>query len=189
MNIEDFFRKMVEIEASDLYLTVAKPPMYRTEGKIEVGGDHSFTPEELARMAARHEALDRGFLVGEARVTEARDEPGEIRGGRGCRYDGGRVRRRRLLSADGGRGEEEKNGGEPQPAADSAIQRSLVVLSRALLGLGVVVAALQRHPVGLDVLAARQEVGPGVARHRARRSSRPRRTGRPPAPRRCRPAW
>ena len=36
MNIEDFFRKMVEIEASDLYLTVAKPPMYRTEGKIEV---------------------------------------------------------------------------------------------------------------------------------------------------------
>ena len=51
MNIEDFFRKMVEIEASDLYLTVAKPPMYRTEGKIEVGGDHPFTPEELGDIA------------------------------------------------------------------------------------------------------------------------------------------
>jgi twitching motility protein PilU len=51
VNIEDFFRKMVEIEASDLYLTVAKPPMYRTEGKIEVGGDHPFTPEELRDIA------------------------------------------------------------------------------------------------------------------------------------------
>ena len=51
MNIEDFFRKMVEIEASDLYLTVAKPPMYRTEGKIEVGGDHPFTPQELGDIA------------------------------------------------------------------------------------------------------------------------------------------
>ena len=51
MNIEDFFRKMVEIEASDLYLTVAKPPMYRTEGKIEVGGDHPFTPQELGNIA------------------------------------------------------------------------------------------------------------------------------------------
>jgi len=51
VNIEDFFRKMVEIEASDLYLTVAKPPMYRTEGKIEVGGDHPFTPEELGDIA------------------------------------------------------------------------------------------------------------------------------------------
>src|SRR6188768_4501676 len=45
----------------------------------------------------------------------------------------------------------------------------LVVLARALLGLGVVVAALQRDPVSLDVLAARQEVRPGVARHQALR--------------------
>ena len=28
-------QKMVEIEASDLYLTVARPPMYRVEGKIQ----------------------------------------------------------------------------------------------------------------------------------------------------------
>jgi twitching motility protein PilU len=51
VNIEDLFRKMVEIEASDLYLTVAKPPMYRTQGNIEVGGDHPFTPQELGDIA------------------------------------------------------------------------------------------------------------------------------------------
>src|SRR6478609_3765638 len=44
-----------------------------------------------------------------------------------------------------------------------------VVLSRALLRGLVVVAALQRDPVGIDVLAARQEVRPGVARHCVRR--------------------
>src|SRR4030095_16427360 len=43
----------------------------------------------------------------------------------------------------------------------------LVILARALLGLGVVVAALQRDPVRLDVLAARQEVRPRVARNQA----------------------
>ena len=38
---------MVESEASDLYLTVALPPMYRIEGKIQPIGDHIFTPPEL----------------------------------------------------------------------------------------------------------------------------------------------
>lgn len=51
MSIEEFFSKMVELEASDLYLTVAKPPMYRTQGRIEVGGDHPFSPEELYQIA------------------------------------------------------------------------------------------------------------------------------------------
>jgi twitching motility protein PilU len=51
VSIEEFFRKMVDLEASDLYLTVAKPPMYRTQGKIEVGGDHAFTPDELLEIA------------------------------------------------------------------------------------------------------------------------------------------
>ncbi len=51
MSIEEFFRKMVDLEASDLYLTVAKPPMYRSQGKIEVGGDHAFKPDELAAIA------------------------------------------------------------------------------------------------------------------------------------------
>jgi twitching motility protein PilU len=49
-NIQDFFTKMVELEASDLYLTVARPPMYRVEGKIGPGGDHAFTPEELKEL-------------------------------------------------------------------------------------------------------------------------------------------
>jgi len=51
LNIQDFFKTMVEMEASDLYITVAKPPMYRVEGKIEASGDHSFTPEELREIA------------------------------------------------------------------------------------------------------------------------------------------
>src|SRR6516165_8204206 len=41
----------------------------------------------------------------------------------------------------------------------------LVVLSRTHLGLRVVVTALERDPVGLDILAAGQIVGPGVARN------------------------
>jgi twitching motility protein PilU len=51
INIQDFLRTMVELEASDLYLTVAKPPMFRVEGKIQAGGEHAFMPEELAELA------------------------------------------------------------------------------------------------------------------------------------------
>jgi twitching motility protein PilU len=47
MEIQELFKIMVEKEASDLYLTVARPPMYRIEGKIQSMGDHQFTPEEL----------------------------------------------------------------------------------------------------------------------------------------------
>jgi twitching motility protein PilU len=43
---------MVETEASDLYLTVARPPMYRIEGKIRPQGDHKFTPDEIKTLAA-----------------------------------------------------------------------------------------------------------------------------------------
>ncbi len=42
VNIEDLFRKMVEIEASDLYLTVAKPPMYRVRREDRSGRRSSF---------------------------------------------------------------------------------------------------------------------------------------------------
>ena len=51
VNIQDFFRTMVEMEASDLYLTVAKPPMYRVQGKIEARGDHAFSPDEVREIA------------------------------------------------------------------------------------------------------------------------------------------
>ena len=44
MEFQELFKKMVEIEASDLYLTVARPPMYRVEGKIQAIGDRNFTP-------------------------------------------------------------------------------------------------------------------------------------------------
>jgi twitching motility protein PilU len=47
MDIKELFKVMVESEASDLYLTVAQPPMYRIEGKIQPIGDHIFTPPEL----------------------------------------------------------------------------------------------------------------------------------------------
>ena len=45
------FKQMVEIEASDLYLTVGRPPMYRVEGTIQAIGDRNFTPDELAALA------------------------------------------------------------------------------------------------------------------------------------------
>lgn len=45
------FKTMVEIEASDLYLTVGRPPMYRVEGTIQAIGDKNFTPDELAALA------------------------------------------------------------------------------------------------------------------------------------------
>jgi twitching motility protein PilU len=47
INIQEFFNRMIELEASDLYLTVARPPMYRVDGKIQGGGEHAFTPAEL----------------------------------------------------------------------------------------------------------------------------------------------
>ena len=48
--IQDFFKTMVETEASDLYLTVAKPPMYRIDGKIRAIGDQAFSPEDLTAL-------------------------------------------------------------------------------------------------------------------------------------------
>ena len=51
MEFQEMFKKMVEIEASDLYLTVARPPMYRVDGKIQAIGDENFTPEDLVALA------------------------------------------------------------------------------------------------------------------------------------------
>jgi twitching motility protein PilU len=50
MEIKELFKIMVAKEASDLYLTVARPPMCRIEGKIQPIGDHQFTPEELETL-------------------------------------------------------------------------------------------------------------------------------------------
>ena len=51
MAFQEMFKKMVEMEASDLYLTVGRPPMYRVEGTIQAIGDKNFTPDELAALA------------------------------------------------------------------------------------------------------------------------------------------
>ena len=51
MEIVDFLKVMVEKNASDVYLTVARPPTYRIEGIAQPIGDHLFTPEELEALA------------------------------------------------------------------------------------------------------------------------------------------
>ncbi len=51
MDIQEYFKTMVQTEASDLYLTVNRPPMYRIQGKIKPDGDHLFTPEEVRGIA------------------------------------------------------------------------------------------------------------------------------------------
>lgn len=51
MRIEDFFKVMVEKEASDLYLTVGRPPMYRIDGAVQPIGEHLFNPLDLAELA------------------------------------------------------------------------------------------------------------------------------------------
>jgi len=51
VDFQEMFKQMVEIEASDLYLTVGRPPMYRVEGTIQAIGDRNFTPDELAALA------------------------------------------------------------------------------------------------------------------------------------------
>lgn len=51
MDIQEFFKGMVQAEGSDLYLTVSRPPMCRVDGKIQPMGDHSFTPEDLEAIA------------------------------------------------------------------------------------------------------------------------------------------
>ncbi|MGB7950178.1 MAG: PilT/PilU family type 4a pilus ATPase [Candidatus Binatia bacterium] len=50
MEMQELFKVMVDKDASDLYLTVAKPPMYRIDGEIQPVGDHPFTPDELETL-------------------------------------------------------------------------------------------------------------------------------------------
>ena len=51
MNIEDFFRKMVEIRGVGSLSHGRQATHVSHQGKIEVGGDHPFTPEELGDIA------------------------------------------------------------------------------------------------------------------------------------------
>jgi len=52
MDINEYLTTMVEKDASDVYLTVAKPPMYRIEGKVQPVGEVTFSPEDLEKLAA-----------------------------------------------------------------------------------------------------------------------------------------
>lgn len=51
MEIHDYLKTMVEIDASDLYLTVARPTMYRVDGKIRPIGERNFKPEDIEAIA------------------------------------------------------------------------------------------------------------------------------------------
>jgi twitching motility protein PilU len=51
MEFRDFLAVMVERDASDIYFTVASPPMYRIEGVVQPIGDHIFTPRDLETLA------------------------------------------------------------------------------------------------------------------------------------------
>jgi twitching motility protein PilU len=49
--VEAFLGAMVKTDASDLYLTVARPPMYRIDGKIQPIGDRPFVPADVEALA------------------------------------------------------------------------------------------------------------------------------------------
>src|SRR5215831_703976 len=51
MNILEYLKVMVETDASDLYLTVGSPPVYRIQGVMRPTGDHVFSAEELEDLA------------------------------------------------------------------------------------------------------------------------------------------
>ena len=51
MTIFDLCRQMVDNGASDLYLTVARPPMYRIHGAIQPSEGESFKPDSLRALA------------------------------------------------------------------------------------------------------------------------------------------
>ncbi|MPZ76225.1 MAG: PilT/PilU family type 4a pilus ATPase [Deltaproteobacteria bacterium] len=51
MEIKELLEVMVEKEASDVYLTVGAPPMYRIEGIVQPIGESKFTPPDLERLA------------------------------------------------------------------------------------------------------------------------------------------
>jgi twitching motility protein PilU len=51
VELQEYFKNMVEMEASDLYLTVARPVMFRVDGKVRAVTDHPFTPAEVESLA------------------------------------------------------------------------------------------------------------------------------------------
>ena len=50
-NLRELLEHMVDIDASDLYITVDAPPMFRVEGVTSPWGDRKYTPEETEALA------------------------------------------------------------------------------------------------------------------------------------------
>lgn len=50
-NIRELVEEMVRLDASDLYITVDSPPMYRVEGVVSPWGNRKYTHEETETMA------------------------------------------------------------------------------------------------------------------------------------------
>lgn len=50
-NVRELVEEMVKREASDLYVTVDSPPLYRVEGAASPWGNRKYTPEETENMA------------------------------------------------------------------------------------------------------------------------------------------
>jgi twitching motility protein PilU len=50
-NIRELLEQMVQLDASDLYITVDSPPMYRVEGITSAWGEKKYTPEETEAMS------------------------------------------------------------------------------------------------------------------------------------------
>jgi len=51
MEIQELLKVMVERDASDLYLTVESPPMYRINGATQPVGDGALTNEQIEALA------------------------------------------------------------------------------------------------------------------------------------------
>ena len=51
MDINEYLRIMVDRDASDVYLSVGKPPMYRIEGQVEPIGEVKFSTADLENLA------------------------------------------------------------------------------------------------------------------------------------------
>ena len=51
MQLLDYLKVTMEMNASDLYLSVGSPPMYRIEGIMQRIGDHAFSADELEALA------------------------------------------------------------------------------------------------------------------------------------------
>jgi len=52
MEFNEYLKTMVDEDASDVYLTVAKPPMYRIDGNVRPIGEVNFSAADLEKLAA-----------------------------------------------------------------------------------------------------------------------------------------